>query len=243
MKIEATVKTMPTSAIAEAQNNLRLVGENEIIARGTAYSARCETIRALIQKAKDTGVSCKQMLIDLDGLIKLVALAKGEAVQLAERDAEGNVVLVNGRVKNAGTEWKLSYSMGRAYIKCAEIAYITGARFTPTLYHEASKAKAEKAKAEKTEKIAKAEEALANAKTKADKAKAKIALENVLAEKTTTKTGGRQKKETAPTAPMTVTRYEVAAHGAKFLAMLRSIGEEKTALAVEKALKAVSLAK
>lgn len=267
MTIE-TVKTIPSAVIADARNTLLAAGKAEIKAAGTAYLDRCAAIQRVIDSAKNTGVSLKQMLIDVKALMKECSLAKGEAPIKAAVDDSGKLILTkDGDVQDPGTQWKLSYSMGLAYVQSAGIAFQSGVPFSPSLYHAKMDSEKEKREVEKREKIAAAEKALSSAKgaetralkqasklrTKEAREKAAAAAEKVtqaqallddaVAGKTSAKTGGRKKKESDPGKPIVLTRHEITAHGASFMAMLTNFGAGKTAEKIFKILKADNFAK
>lgn len=253
MTIE-TVKTISENDILATVANVRAVNLAAMKAQGNAHNARRAIMQTLIDAAKSAGVSQKQAIEDIDTAVKGFSLAKGEKIVLAARDASGGFLLdENGEFVDPGTEWKLGYSMGRAYVQSAQIAFATGVEFSLTLYHRKSADEAEKRKRDAADKLAAAERVAKEAQEKAQAAakkaarsksvEVKLAAEAAQAEAvkaqetvrtlidtpTTKKTGGRKKKETAPSAPKTLTRHEVAMHATALVAMLRGIGEDTCA--------------
>lgn len=254
MKVESIVKTIPENDIRATCERLQIAGENEIMASGASHVMRCAAMQTILDTAKSAGVSLKQALIDVQQVIAVCALKKKEVMIPAERDARGVPIVVKtkgkpDRLKNPNTEWKLSYSMGRAYVKSFEIAWVQpNTLFSPSLYHNKSKADKEAKEAAHAEKVraaelaaekaAKAAKAAATkaAKAKTDEAKAEAAQAKAEAEKAneavraaidaapvSQKTGGRKKTKVEPA--KVLTRHEVALHAARLVSMLRDLKE------------------
>jgi hypothetical protein len=255
------IKTIPENDVTAAIKAVLVANTKAMLAQGTAHVARCAVMQRLIDTAKGSGVSLKQALVDIDTAVKGFSLAKNEEPIPAKRDASGAFVLdKNGDILDPGTEWKLGYSMGRAYVNSADIAFAKGIPFSPSLYHNNKKELAAKKQADHASKLAQAEtlaaEKAAEAKalaTKAAKAKAseevklQAAQAKLDAEKAqaavrkaidaapvSQKTGGR--KATKVTPAKVLTRHEVALHATALVAMLESIGELSVASEVREIL-------
>ena len=158
MQVESIIKTIPENDVLASIADVRRANLAAMKAQGSAHVARCLVMQRLIDTAKGAGITLKQAMIDVNTAVKGFSLAKNEVVIPAARDAGGNYLYdENGDFVDPGTEWKLGYSMGRAYVKSAEIAFVQGILFTPSLYHNKSDADKAAKEAEHAEKVRAAE--------------------------------------------------------------------------------------
>ena len=231
------IKTMPESVLTQAYGEFANAGTAVAQAAARADTERTRIIQRLLDYATSESIAPK---VAVSGIMEKVVLPC--TLTKAEQQA-GVSPLASG---------KLAYSTGLAYAKSMEIAMIKGKPFAPGLYAAHLKEAQGLREAAHADKLRKAEEtakdAAIKAKAMASKAarsksvEAKLAAEAAKVEAakaqetarkladmpTTTKTGGKVSAKKAGPAKV-LTRFEVAAHAAALVAMLRDIGEESCA--------------